>query len=206
MSAGVGARLKRGLDVALAGGALLAGAPLMAALAAAVRLDSPGGALFVQERLGRGGRTFRLLKFRTMRPAPIRYNPDGSTVVEPGDDRVTRVGRYLRGALDELPQLVNVVRGEMSLIGPRPDLATQRALYAAGEERKLEVRPGITGLAAVLGRNDVPWKQRIQIDIWYIDHWSLGLDLKIFVQTLALAIGRRPFDFPEVEALLAPPR
>ncbi len=180
---------KRALDYGVAGAGLVAGAPLMLAIAAAIHLEGPGGVLFVQERLGRDGKPFRLLKFRTMKPAPIRYNPDGSTRVEPGDDRVTKVGRYLRGALDELPQLVNVLRGEMSLIGPRPDLVSQRALYAPGEERKLEVLPGLTGLSVVLGRNDIPWKQRIQLDIWYIDHWRLGLDLRILARTLAMAIG-----------------
>jgi lipopolysaccharide/colanic/teichoic acid biosynthesis glycosyltransferase len=190
--------LKRALDVALAAGGLVVLSPLMLGIAAAIRLDSPGGALFVQERLGRHGRTFKLLKFRTMRAAPIRYNPDGSTRIDAADDRITRVGRYLRGALDELPQLVNVVRGEMSLVGPRPDLPQHRALYAPGEERKLAARPGITSLPVVLGRNDVPWKERIAIDIKYIERWSLLLDLKILIQTIAMPLGKRPFDFDDV--------
>ncbi len=189
---------KRALDYTLAATGLLAAGPLMLAIAAAVKLDSPGGALFVQERLGRDGKPFRLLKFRTMHPAPIRYNPDGSTRIDPDDQRVTRIGRYLRGALDELPQLVNVLRGEMSLIGPRPDMVRHRELYAPGEERKLEVLPGLTGLSVVLGRNDIPWKQRIQIDIQYIDRWTLWLDLKILAETLAMAIGTTLFDFDEV--------
>jgi lipopolysaccharide/colanic/teichoic acid biosynthesis glycosyltransferase len=189
---------KRALDYTLAATGLLAAGPLMLAIATAVKLDSPGGALFVQERLGRDGKPFRLLKFRTMHPAPIRYNPDGSTRIDPDDQRVTRIGRYLRGALDELPQLVNVLRGEMSLIGPRPDMVRHRELYAPGEERKLEVLPGLTGLSVVLGRNDIPWKQRIQIDIQYIDRWTLWLDLKILAETLAMAIGTTLFDFDEV--------
>jgi lipopolysaccharide/colanic/teichoic acid biosynthesis glycosyltransferase len=187
--------VKRTFDYAAAASGLVFGAPVLIAISAAIRIDSPGGVLFVQERLGKHGRPFRLLKFRTMRSAPIRYNPDGSTRIDAGDDRVTRVGRHLRGALDELPQLFNVLRGEMSLVGPRPDMASQRALYTAGEERKLAVLPGITGLPVVLGRNDLPWKQRIQMDVRYIEHWSLGLDFKILVQTLLMPLGLRPFDF-----------
>ena len=190
--------VKRAIDYSVATCGLVAGGPLMLAIAAAIRLDSPGGVLFVQDRLGRDGKPFRLLKFRTMKPAPIQYNPDGSTKVEAGDARITRVGRYLRGALDELPQLINVLRGEMSLIGPRPDMVNQRELYAPGEERKLDALPGITGLAVVVGRTDVPWKQRIQLDIQYIENWSLGLDLKIIAQTLLMPLGVRPFDFDEV--------
>lgn len=189
---------KRALDYTLAATGLVATGPLMLAIATAVKLDSPGGALFVQERLGRNGKPFRLFKFRTMHPAPIRYNPDGSTRIDPDDQRVTRVGRYLRGALDELPQLLNVLRGEMSLIGPRPDMVRHRALYEPGEERKLEVLPGLTGLSVVLGRNDIPWKQRIQVDIQYIERWSLWLDLKIVAETLAMAIGTSLCGFDDV--------
>ena len=201
----MGYRLKRALDYGLAGAGFVACAPAMAAIAIAIKLDSPGGVLYTQERLGRGGRTFRLLKFRTMRDAPIRYNEDGSTRIDPNDDRVTRVGRYLRGALDELPQLINVLRGEMSLVGPRPDMASQHALYDPEDERKLEVLPGITSLAVVHGRNDLPWKQRIAIDIEYIDHWSLGLDLRIMIETFAMALGKRVFDFTDVVRDLASP-
>lgn len=191
--------VKRVLDYALAAGGLAATAPLLGAIAAAIAIETPGGVFFVQERLGRHGTPFRLLKFRTMRPAPIEYNPDGSTKLLVGDARVTRVGRYLRGALDELPQLVNVLRGEMSLIGPRPDLVSQRGLYRPGEERKLEVLPGITGLAAILFRNEIPWKQRIQIDIHYIDHWSLVLDARIILQTLLAPFGVSILDAPVLE-------
>src|SRR6266545_4576431 len=129
--------VKRALDYVLAAGGLAVTAPLMLGIAVAIQLDSKGGVLYVQDRLGRDGRVFRLLKFRTMKPAPIEYNPDGSTKVVPGDARVTRVGRYLRGALDELPQLINVLRGDMSLIGPRPDMPLHAALYTDEERRKL---------------------------------------------------------------------
>jgi lipopolysaccharide/colanic/teichoic acid biosynthesis glycosyltransferase len=193
-----GYAIKRALDYSLAAAGILACAPAMAAIAVAIKIDSPGSVFYVQERLGRGGRTFRLLKFRTMRDAPIRYHPDGSTRIDPGDDRVTRVGRYLRGAADELPQLLNILRGEMSIVGPRPDMASQRHLYTADEERKLAALPGLTSLAIVHGRNDIPWKQRVAIDMQYIERWSLWLDVRILAQTLLMPVGFRVFDFGDV--------
>lgn len=194
----LGYAIKRALDYGLAAAGLVGCAPAMIAIAIAIKVDSPGTVLYVQDRLGRDGRPFRLLKFRTMRDAPIRYNPDGSTRIDPGDDRVTRVGRYLRGAADELPQLFNVLRGEMSLVGPRPDMASQRALYAPGEDRKLAALPGLTSLAVIHGRNDIPWKQRVAIDIRYIERWSLWLDLRILAQTLAMPLGWQLCNFGDV--------
>jgi lipopolysaccharide/colanic/teichoic acid biosynthesis glycosyltransferase len=194
----LGYAIKRALDYGLAAGGLVACAPALAAIAAAIALDSPGGVFYRQDRLGRGGRTFRLLKFRTMRDAPIRYNPDGSTRIDPHDDRVTRVGRWLRSGADELPQLVNVLRGEMSLVGPRPDMASQRALYTGDDERKLAALPGLTSLAVVLGRNDIPWKQRVAMDLRYIERWTLWLDLRILVMTLAMPLGLRVFAFSDL--------
>jgi lipopolysaccharide/colanic/teichoic acid biosynthesis glycosyltransferase len=194
----LGYAIKRALDYGLAAGGLVACAPALAAIAAAIAIDSPGGVFYRQDRLGRGGRTFRLLKFRTMRDAPIRYNPDGSTRIDPHDDRVTRVGRWLRGGADELPQLVNVLRGEMSLVGPRPDMASQRALYTGDDERKLAALPGLTSLAVVLGRNDIPWKQRVAMDLRYIERWTLWLDLRILVMTLAMPLGLRVFAFSDL--------
>ncbi|HEX3478035.1 MAG TPA: sugar transferase [Kofleriaceae bacterium] len=194
----LGYAIKRALDYGLAAGGLLACAPAMAVLAAAIALDSRGGVFYRQDRLGRGGRPFRLLKFRTMRDAPIRFHADGSTRIDPGDDRVTRVGRWLRGGADELPQLVNVLRGEMSLVGPRPDMVSQRALYTGQDELKLAALPGLTSLAVVLGRNDIPWKQRVAMDIRYIERWTLWLDLRILVMTLAMPLGLRVFAFSDV--------
>lgn len=192
---------KRTFDYVAAAGGLVALSPLLALIAVAIKVDSPGSALFTQERVGKDGRTFRVLKFRTMRAgAPVRFNPDGSTQVELQDARITRVGRFLRGALDELPQLVNVLRGEMSLVGPRPDMPVHAEQYTAEERRKLTVLPGVTSLAAVMGRNDIPWKQRIAIDLKYIDHWSLWLDARIIAQTVLLAIGLRAFGFDDVIA------
>lgn len=190
--------IKRALDYSLAAGGLVVAAPALATIAVAIAIDSPGGVLFVQERLGRDGIPFKLLKFRTMRPAPIEYNADGSTRVSSNDARVTRVGRYLRGALDEIPQLINVLRGEMSLIGPRPDLLHQRALYTAEETPKLDALPGLTGLSVVVGRTEIPWKQRISIDVRYAQRWNLGLDLKILLQTFGMAVGVRLFEFDDV--------
>ena len=194
----LGYAIKRTLDYALAAGGVVACAPAMAAIAFAIKLDDRGSVLYRQERLGRAGRPFQLLKFRTMRDAPIRYNEDGSTRIDAHDDRVTRVGRYLRSALDELPQLFNILRGEMSLVGPRPDMVSQRALYTDGDERKLAALPGITSLAVVSGRNDIPWKQRNELDARYIERWSLWLDARIVAQTLLMPLGVRPFRFRDV--------
>jgi len=190
--------LKRVVDVGASTFGLTVLAPALALLGVAIRLDSPGGAIFAQERVGRGGRVFRLYKLRTLRSgAPMVLNPDGSTKVGTADARLTRVGRVLRGGLDELPQLWNVLRGDMSLVGPRPEMPMHAALYTDEEERKLAIRPGITSLAAVLGRNDIYWRTRIAIDLRYLEGWSLVLDAKIALQTLLLPLGLRPFDFAD---------
>lgn len=194
----LGLSLKRAVDIGAAASGLLIAAPAMAAIAVAIVVDSPGGVLFAQERIGRRGRVFKLLKFRTMKHAPIRYQPDGSTRIDPDDDRITRVGRYLRGALDELPQLINVLRGEMSLVGPRPEMASQRHMYTPDIERKLEVLPGLTSLAIVLGRSSIPWRERVEIDLRYIDQWSLWLDARILIRTALMPLGFTPFTFSDV--------
>ena len=191
--------IKRAIDRGAAAIGLTVLAPALVLVGAAIRAESPGGALFRQERVGKGGRVYRILKFRTMRAnAPVEFNPDGSTRVTAVDQRVTRIGRRLRGGIDELPQLVNVLRGEMSLVGPRPDMPVHATMYTAAEHGKLEVAPGITGLAAVLGRNEIPWRRRIAIDLRYIERWSLALDLKIILQTLVLPLGWHPFRFDDV--------
>lgn len=199
----LGYPFKRAIDISAAVGGLLIAAPVMAVIAVAIGVDSPGGVLFAQERIGRGGRVFKLLKFRTMKhAAPIRYQNDGSTRIDANDDRVTRVGRYLRGALDELPQLFNVLRGEMSLVGPRPEMASQRHMYTPELERKLDVLPGLTSLAIVLGRGSIPWRQRVEIDLRYIDQWSLWLDFRILIRTALMPLGLRPFQFSDVVPIL----
>lgn len=198
--------VKRAWDVIGAGAGLVMLAPAMTAVAAVIRLDSPGPAFFTQDRVGKDGRVFRLYKFRTMTSgAPVQFNPDGSTRVEVGDMRVTRIGRHLRGALDELPQLLNVLKGDMSLVGPRPDMPVHAGLYTERESEKLRVRPGMTSLAAVLGRNDIPWKQRIAIDLDYVQNWSLALDARVLLATASvLVLRRQPFDFSDVTGYRPP--
>ncbi len=173
---------------------LLLTLPLQLLIALVIKLDSPGPVLFVQERLGRQGKIFKMLKFRTLRwksdAAPI-LNRDGSTRVEADDPRLTQVGRRLRAGWDELPQLINVLKGEMALIGPRPDEHFHRQYYFDQELRKLSVRPGITGLPQVTGRNAIPWKERIGLDLTYIDNYSLGMDARIFCKTLLLFLKRK---------------
>jgi lipopolysaccharide/colanic/teichoic acid biosynthesis glycosyltransferase len=184
---------KRALDLILAGVALLLLSPLLVLLAIAVRLTSPGAALFRQERRGLGGVVFTLYKFRTMcAEAPDLRNPDGSAYSAPDDPRVTRLGQFLRAtSLDELPQLFNVLRGDMSLVGPRPELPDQIRFYSDIDKRRLCVRPGVTGLAQVSGRNDIPWDRRRQLDIEYVDRRSLALDASLLMRTVSFVLSRR---------------
>ena len=168
-------------DILVALAVLVVTAPLMAAVAAAVRLDIGTPILFRQRRIGLNGRLFTLFKFRTMR--------DGA-----GDDdaRLSRLGRVLRGlSLDELPQFWNVLRGDMALIGPRPLLPQYLERYTPEQARRHEVRPGITGLAQVLGRNGLTWEERFALDVQYVDQRGLGLDLWILYRTLVVVVGRQ---------------
>jgi lipopolysaccharide/colanic/teichoic acid biosynthesis glycosyltransferase len=182
---------KRVFDLTVAIAALIAFAPLLALIAIAVKLASRGPVLFVQERIGWQGRRFQIIKFRSMlHNAPYIRNPDGSAYCSDTDLRVTRLGRILRRtSLDELPQLWNVVRGEMSLIGPRPELAEGTRSYQPAHFRRLNVRPGMTGWAVVHGRNDVPISTRRDLDTWYADHAGFMLDLKILCKTMALIMA-----------------
>lgn len=174
--------LKRALDVSVSAVALVALAIPFGIIALAIKLDSRGPAFFRQERIGRGGRSFGLWKLRTM--TETRVSPTAPDVMHKDDARITCVGRVMRSlGLDELPQLLNVLGGEMSLVGPRPTLAYQVERYNAFQRRRLEVRPGITSLAVVSGRNAIWWDERIRLDVWYVDHRSLGLDLRILAQT-----------------------
>ena len=178
--------LKRVLDCAIAAPVLLVGAIPMGLIALAVKLDSPGPVLFRQERIGKDGKVFEILKFRSM---CLNAEHTGSGVYsEKGDSRVTKVGRILRAtSLDELPQLINILRGDMSLIGPRPPLTYHPwpiEEYTAEQRRMFEVRPGITGWAQINGRKGVEWHKRIELNVWYVDHVSLPLDLKIFFLTI----------------------
>ena len=182
--------LKRTLDVSVSAVALAMLAIPFGIVALAIKLDSRGPVFFRQERAGKDGKPFRVWKLRTMIVGAVQqglgYN------VRQGDPRITRVGQVLRNlGLDELPQLLNVLAGEMSLVGPRPTLPYQVAHYDALERRRLSVRPGITSLAVVSGRNALPWRERIALDLWYIEHWSLGLDLRILARTLWVVLIKR---------------
>jgi lipopolysaccharide/colanic/teichoic acid biosynthesis glycosyltransferase len=181
--------VNRALDVAGAGLGLALASPVLAAAALAIKLDDSGPVLYRQRRVGYEGRDFDLLKLRTM---VVGAETQGAGwAVDRGDPRITRVGRVLRRlSLDELPQLWNVVRGDMSLIGPRPTLRYQVDQYTPRQRRRLSVRPGLTGWAQVNGRTKLPWDERIELDLWYVENRSPWLDLKILARTpLALFTG-----------------
>jgi lipopolysaccharide/colanic/teichoic acid biosynthesis glycosyltransferase len=177
--------VKRSADVILSVLGLIFLSPVMVLIALAIVLGSSGSAFYHSQRLGLNGKEFTLHKFRTMyHQSPPRYLSDGSMLVEKNDPRVTRVGRFLRLGFDELPQLWNVLIGQMSLIGPRPDLPYALGLYQGDEALRLSVRPGLTGLAQVSGRTDIPWRERLAYDVQYVRNYSLGLDLRIAALTL----------------------
>jgi lipopolysaccharide/colanic/teichoic acid biosynthesis glycosyltransferase len=175
--------VNRALDVAIAGGGLIFASPILAAAAVATKLDerrSP--VLYRQLRVGKDGRDFELLKLRTMVEGAERMG--AGFAVDEGDPRITRVGRFLRRtSIDELPQLWNVLRGDMSLVGPRPALRYQVEQYDARQRRRLEVRPGLTGWAQVNGRARLSWPERIELDVWYVENRSPALDLRILLRT-----------------------
>ena len=174
--------LSRALDIAVAAVVLAITSPLLAIAALAIRLESPGPVLYRQRRVGRGGEPFELWKLRTMVPKAETMGA-GVYVLE-GDPRITRVGRLLRRfSLDELPNLVNVLKGDMAIVGPRPTVQEQVDRYTDRQRRRLEVKPGITGWAQVNGRTSLPWPERIELDVWYVEHRSLWLDLKILAKT-----------------------
>lgn len=177
---------KRALDVLGATGGLIVLAPVLLSIALAVRRSLGSPVLFRQIRAGRHGDRFELLKFRTMSEAR-----DAAGQLLPDEQRLTRLGSWLRStSLDELPELINVLRGDMSLVGPRPLLPDYLPHYSAEQARRHEVRPGITGWAAVQGRNAVSWERRLALDVWYVDNWSLGLDLKILLMTVVKVLKR----------------
>jgi lipopolysaccharide/colanic/teichoic acid biosynthesis glycosyltransferase len=182
---------KAAIDRLAAAAALVVLAPVLLAVALAVRLDVGRPVLFRQRRPGRFGEPFALLKFRTMREGS---GPDGL--------RLTRLGRFLRASsLDELPELVNVLRGEMSLVGPRPLLTQYLARYDDEQARRHAVRPGLTGWAQVNGRNAVGWEERLAMDVWYVDHRSLALDARIVLKTVLVVLARRGVNAPGSDSM-----
>lgn len=191
--------IKRLFDRSAALAALLLFAPLLALVAIAVRVGLGSPVIFRQGRGGQHGKRFEILKFRTMtdaRDAAGRLQSDAA--------RLTRLGRFLRStSLDELPSLWNILLGEMSFVGPRPLLASYLGRYRSNHARRHEVLPGLTGWAQINGRNDLPFSRRFELDIWYVDHWSLALDFKILIMTVARVLRRRGIgndaDFTQID-------
>jgi lipopolysaccharide/colanic/teichoic acid biosynthesis glycosyltransferase len=190
----VGGRAKRAVDLLISVPLLVVLAPVFAAIAVLIRRDSPGPAFYRQDRVGLNGRIFRVIKFRTM--------VDGAEFIgagldnDIGDPRITPIGARLRAlSVDELPQLINVLIGDMSIVGPRPTLRDQVERYTPEQWQRLRARPGITGLAQISGRSTLPWSRRIVIDVHYVDTWSLWLDLTIMVRTIP-ALLRKDETYP----------
>ena len=181
--------IKRIFDILASGLSLIILFPIFVIIGILIKLDSKGPVFFIQERAGKDGKIFKAYKLRTM--VDNAENVGLGYEIAKDDNRITRVGKCLRWGIDELPQLINVFKGEMSLVGPRPALPHQVEKYSKEERRRLEVKPGITGWALVNGRNILSWPERIKLDIWYIDHWSLWLDLKILIKTIWVVIFTR---------------
>lgn len=180
--------MRRAFDIVVAAGALALAAPFLLAAVVAIRLESRGSAIYRQRRVGRDGRAFDVIKLRTMVTGAEHIGP--GLAVSEGDTRITRVGRLLRRtSLDEVPNLVNVLRGEMAIIGPRPTVPVQVEQYTPRQRGRLAVKPGMTGWAQVNGRAEIPWDQRIELDLWYIEHRTWALDLKILVRSVRIVFG-----------------
>ena len=180
--------MNRAADVTLAGLGLVVASPFLAAAAVAIKLEDGGPVLFRQRRVGKDGDDFELLKLRSMVVDAERQG--AGYAVDRGDSRITRVGRFLRRtSIDELPQLWNVVRGDMSVIGPRPTLQYQVERYTERQRRRLDVRPGLTGWAQIHGRAALPWEDRIELDVWYVEHRSPRIDLMILLRTPLALLG-----------------
>jgi lipopolysaccharide/colanic/teichoic acid biosynthesis glycosyltransferase len=180
--------IRRALDIALSALALLLASPVLAVAMVAVRLESRGPVIYRQRRAGLHGRPFDVVKLRTM--VDGAEHTGAGLAVDENDSRITRVGALLRRtSLDELPNLLNVLRGEMSLIGPRPTLPVQVEQYTERQRGRLQIKPGITGWAQVNGRAALPWSERIEFDLYYIEHRSLALDVRILWRTAAMVLG-----------------
>jgi lipopolysaccharide/colanic/teichoic acid biosynthesis glycosyltransferase len=195
---------RRVFDIVVAGSALLVASPVLLAAIVAIRLESRGGAFYRQRRVGKDGRAFDVLKLRTM-VTGAEHMGAGLAVSE-GDTRITRVGRLLRRtSLDELPNLVNVLRGDMAIVGPRPTVPVQVDRYTERQRGRLAVKPGITGWAQVNGRTELPWDERIELDLWYIEHRSWRLDLRILLLTVRMVFGGEGLYRGETPAWRDPP-
>lgn len=180
--------MRRAVDIVVSSVVLALASPVLALAMLAIRLESPGSPIYRQRRSGLEGREFEVLKLRTMVDGAERIG--AGLAIDANDARITRLGGFLRRtSLDELPNLLNVLRGEMSLIGPRPTLPGQVAQYTPRQRGRLAVKPGLTGWAQVNGRAALPWSERIELDLFYIEHRSLALDLRILWRTLAIVLG-----------------
>jgi lipopolysaccharide/colanic/teichoic acid biosynthesis glycosyltransferase len=196
---------RRAFDMVVAGAALLAASPFLVVAVVAIRLESRGSPIYRQRRVGKDGHAFDVLKLRTM-VTGAEHMGAGLAVSE-GDTRITRVGRLLRRtSLDEVPNLVNVLRGDMAIVGPRPTVPIQVDRYTERQRGRLSVKPGITGWAQVNGRTELPWDERIELDLWYIEHRSWRLDLRILWRTLRMVLGGDGLYRGETPAWRDPPR
>ena len=198
-------RGKRALDVVVASAVLVVTAPALAVAAVLIRLESHGHPIYRQRRVGRDGAPFELYKLRTMVAGAESIGP-GLALAE-GDARITRLGSLLRRtSIDELPNLVNVLRGEMSLVGPRPTVQVQVDRYTERQRGRLAVNPGLTGWAQVQGRASLPWSERIELDLWYVEHESLRLDLRILARTVRMVVAGHGLYKGETGGWQEPPR
>ena len=196
---------RRAFDVLVAAAALAAASPFLLLAMLAIRLESRGGAFYRQLRVGKDGRQFDVLKLRTMVTGAEHIG--AGLAVSEGDTRITRVGRLLRRtSLDEVPNLVNVLRGDMAIVGPRPTVPVQVDRYTDRQRGRLKVKPGITGWAQVNGRTELPWDERIELDLWYIEHRSWRLDLQILWRTVRMVLGGEGLYRGEAPAWRDPPR
>ena len=195
---------RRAFDVIVAAAALAAASPFMLVAVLAIRLESRGSAIYRQRRVGRDGRPFDVIKLRTM--VTGAEGMGAGLAISEGDTRITRVGRLLRRtSLDEVPNLVNVLRGDMSIIGPRPTVPVQVDRYTERQRGRLALKPGITGWAQIHGRTELPWDERIELDLWYIEHRSWRLDLRILWRTARMVLGGQGLYRGEAPAWRDPP-
>jgi sugar transferase EpsL len=189
--------LKRLFDIVVAGSAFSVLSPLIGLIAVAIKLDDRGPVFFIQDRVGKDRRTFRCYKFRTM---VVGAESMGFTVTA-SDGRVTRIGHWLRlWTLDEIPQLINVLIGDMSIVGPRPWVPAQAAYCSPADSRRFNFKPGMAGWAWIHGRNRLPWEDRVNLDLWYVDHWSLRLDFSILAKAFVLLFRRDGVYFADSDA------